>query len=414
MIGGRRRGAPSFAALPDVEVVVVGGGPAGSALAGLLAAAGHEVVLLDKARFPRHKACSEYVNPEGVCLLGQLGVAEAVRAAGPHVVERMEVHAPGGERFVVDFHGLDAERYAIGLSRYRLDETLLRHAQSLGVDVREGVHVREVIRAGGRVVGVEAKVEGRRESIRARLVVGADGRHSVVSRALGLDRPMPFLRQTGLVAHYRGVEGFERHGELHVDRHGYAGLAPLEDGLTNVAFVTGAEGVANRSIPIERFFEESLEVMPLVRERLAGAQRAGGIRGIGPMAHGTRRTAGDGYLLVGDAAGFLDPFTGDGIYQALKGAQLAAPIAVAALRSRDTSAVALEPYRRARRRAFAAKRQVCWIVQAFIHLPVLMDYVTPRLDRREEVGRTLTGVLGDFRPAWQALSPLFLARLLRP
>jgi flavin-dependent dehydrogenase len=354
------------------------------------------------------------VNPEGVRLLGELGVADAVREAGPHVVERMEVHAPGGDRFVADFRGLDAERYAIGLSRYRLDETLLRHAQLQGVDVREGVQVRDVLRDGERVVGVEAKCGDGKEAIRARLVVGADGRYSVVSRVLGLDRPVPLLRQTGLVAHYRGVEGFECHGELHVGRQGYAGIAPLEDGLTNVAYVAGAETVATRGMEIERFFEESLAAMPLVKERLTGARRVGGIRGIGPMAHRTCRTAGDGFILVGDAAGFLDPFTGEGIYEALRAAQIAAPVVAAALRSRDTSAGALEPYRRARRRAFAAKRQVCWIVQAFIHSPALMDYVAPRLDRRQEVGRTLTGVLGDFRPARQALSPLFLARLLRP
>jgi flavin-dependent dehydrogenase len=413
MTSGRRR-APSFEATPDVEVVVVGGGPAGSTVAGLLAAAGHEAVVLDKAKFPRHKACSEYVNPEAVRILDQLGVGAAVRAAGPHVVERMEVHAPGGERFCVDFRGLDAARSALGLSRYRLDEVLLRHAESLGADVREGAWVREVIRDGGRAVGVEATVGDRRERISARLVVGADGGHSVVSRGLGLDRPVPLLRQTGLVAHYRGVEGFTRHGELHVGAHGYAGLAPLEDGLTNVAFVAGTGAVAGRSAGVEQFFEESLASLPLVRERLAGASRVGTIRGIGPMAHATRRTSGDGFLLVGDAAGFLDPFTGEGIYEALKGAQLAASVASAALRAGDISAAALAPYRWARFRAFGAKRQVCWIVQAFIHSPSLMDYATKRLARRRDVARTLTGVLGDVRPATDALSPLFLARLLRP
>jgi flavin-dependent dehydrogenase len=127
-----------------------------------------------------------------------------------------------------------------------------------------------------------------------------------------------------------------------------------------------------------------------------------------------KRVAGDGYLLVGDAAGFLDPFTGDGIYHALRGAQLAAPVASAALRAGDLTAGALAPYRVARRHAFAAKRQVCWIVQIFIHSPTLMDYATARLDRREELGETFAGVLGDLYPARRALSPLFLARLLRP
>ncbi len=414
MMASRRRGPPTFSAVPDAEVVVVGGGPGGSALAGLLASAGHEVVLLDKARFPRHKACSEYVNPEAVRILDRLGVGESVRSAGAHVVERMVVHAPGGERFVADFPRVEEGRVALGLSRYRLDELLLRHAASLGATVREGSHVRDVIREGGRAVGVEATVNGQRETIRAHLIVGADGHHSVVSRALGLEGTQPLLRQTGLVAHYRGVEGFDDHGELHVGRNGYAGLAPLEDGLTNVAFVASAKRVATREVGIARFFDDALVEFPLVAERLRGASRVGSVRGVGPMAHRPRRTTGDGFLLVGDAAGFLDPFTGEGIYEALKAAQLAAPVAIASLRARDTSAAALAPYCRERRRAFTAKRQVCWIVQAFIHSPLLMDYVTTRLDRRQEVGRTLTGVLGDFRPAWQALSPIFLARLLRP
>jgi geranylgeranyl reductase family protein len=409
-----RQSAPSFSRLPDVEVVVVGGGPGGSALAGLVAAAGHEVVLLDKARFPRHKACSEYVNPEAVRILDRLGVGEAVRSAGPHLVERMVVHAPGGKHFAVDFQRVEAGRYALGLSRYRLDETLLRHAESLGANVCERTHVRNVISEGGRAVGVEATVDRRREAIRARLIVGADGVHSVVARALGLEGTRSLLRETGLVAHYRDVAGFDDQGELHVGQHGYAGLAPLEAGLTNVAVVTSAKRVATREVGIERFFEDELAELPLVAERLEGASRVGSVRGVGPMAHRPRRTAGDGFLLIGDAAGFLDPFTGEGIYEALKAAQLAAPVAIAGLRSRDTSAAALEPYSRARRRAFTAKRQVCWIAQAFIHSPLLMDYVTTRLDRREAVGRTLTGVLGDFRPAWEALSPVFLARLLRP
>jgi 2-polyprenyl-6-methoxyphenol hydroxylase-like FAD-dependent oxidoreductase len=119
-------------------------------------------------------------------------------------------------------------------------------------------------------------------------------------------------------------------------------------------------------------------------------------------------------LLVGDAASFLDPFTGEGIYEALRAATLAAPIASAALKAGDTSAEMLDPYRIARRREFTAKREVCWIVQCFINAPPLMNYVTERLARRDELGLTLSGVLGDFRPATQALSPFFLARLLRP
>ena len=398
----------------DVEAIVVGGGPAGSATAALLAAAGHRVLLLDKAAFPRHKACSEYVNAGGVQALRELGLAAEVEAAGAHRMEAMRVHAPNGRSFLADFDGAEAGRAAWGLSRYRLDALLLAWARSAGVEVAEKAHVRDLLRDDGRVAGVEATIGGARETIRAPLVVGADGRHSAVVRALGLGVAPRWPRRTGLVAHYRGVTGLDRWGEMHVGHRGYAGLAPLEDGLTNVAVVADAGDVGGRSGSVEEFFAAALARLPAVAAKLAGAERVGDIRGVGPMAYRARATAGDGFLLVGDAAGFLDPFTGDGIYEALRGAQLAAPVASAALRAGDTSAAALEPYRRARRRVFTTKRGVCWIVQGFIHTPVLMDYVTPRLDRREELGLTLSGVLGNFRPARQALSPLFLARLLRP
>lgn len=398
----------------DAEVIVVGGGPAGSVTARLIAELGHQVLLLDKARFPRHKACSDYVNPAGVQLLHELGLAADLEALGAHHMEAMLIHAPRGQRFLADFAAAAPGHAALGLSRYRLDALLLDRARDAGVQVVEGAHVRDVILEGGAVRGVTATVAGQRESLRAPLTVGADGRHGIVSRALSLDVPSPWLRRTGLVAHYRGVTGLDRWGEMHVAAHSYAGLAPLEDGLTNVAFVSPSDLVAHRSDSIEAYFAAGLAGIPEVAAKLAGAERVGTIRGVGAMARRARRVAGDGFMLVGDAASFLDPFTGEGVYEALRGATLAAPVADAALRAGDLSARQLAPYRAARRQAFWAKRQLSWLVQGFIAAPALMDYATARLDRRPASAVTLAGVLAGLYPARQALSPAFLARLLRP
>ncbi len=400
----------------DADVIVVGGGPAGSVSAWLLAERGHHVLLLDKARFPRHKACSEYVNPAGARLLNELGLESDLRARGAHRMEAMLIHAPGGRRFLADFGVAEAGSAAIGLSRYRLDALLLDRAREAGVEVREGTRVRGVVVADGRVQGVECSSGGGRMTLRAPLTIGADGRHGVVSRSLGLDMPLLWPRRTGLVAHYRGVRGLGSWGEMHVapGRRGYAGLASLEEGLTNVALVTASAVVAERPGSLEAFFEEGLSGIPAVASRLAGTQRVGGIRGIGPMAHRARRVTGDGFLLVGDAAGFLDPFTGEGVYEALRGATLLAPVADTALRAGDLSVRQLAPYGAARRRAFWAKRQVTWLVQGFIATPALMDYAIARLDRRPATALILAGVLGDLYPARQALSPIYLARLLRP
>src|SRR5829696_7596038 len=400
----------------DADVFVVGGGPAGSVSSWLLAERGHRVLLLDKARFPRHKACSEYVNPAGARLLAELGLESDLQALGAHYMEAMLIHAPGGHHFLADFGVTEPGSAAIGLSRYRLDSLLLDRARVAGVEVREGAHVRSVLVANGCVQGVECSKNGVPTTLRAPLTIGADGRHGVVSRALGLDIPLQWPRRTGLVAHYRGVTGLGSWGEMHIAPHrrGYAGLAPLEEGLTNVAFVTASAAVADRPGSLEAYFAEGLSGIPALASKLAGAQRVGGIRGIGPMAHRARRVIGDGFVLVGDAANFLDPFTGEGVYEALRGATLLAPIADAALRTSDLSAQRLAPYGAARRRAFWAKRQVCWLVQGFIATPALMDYATTRLNRRPTAALTLAGVLGDLRPARQALSAVFLARLLRP
>jgi geranylgeranyl reductase family protein len=399
---------------PDVEAIVVGGGPAGSATAAALAEAGHRVLLLDKARFPRHKACSEYINAGGAQVLGEMGVLDEIIQAGAHQMEAMIVHAPSGARFAANFAKAEPGRAALGLSRYRLDHILLERARAAGVDVRERAQVRCVVREDGHVVGVEATIDGARQLTRAPLVVGADGHNSVVSRDLGLDVSYRWPDKTGFIAHYRGVTGLDQFGEMHVGHGAYAGLAPLEDGVTNVAVVASGRNVKSRSGSVEAFFSETLQSIPEVAQKLERAERVGGIRGVGSMARRARRAAGDGYLLVGDAASFLDPFTGEGIYEALKAAQLAAPVASAALKAGDVSADALDAYRIARRRSFTAKRQVCWIVQGFVNAPPLMNYVTERLSSREDLGLTLAGVLGNFRPATNALSPVFLARLLRP
>lgn len=398
----------------DFEVIVVGAGPAGSTLAAGIALAGHQVMLLDKASFPRHKACSEYINPAGAQVLEELGLTAEVMRLGAHRMDAMIVHAPNGHHFTANFAKAEPGRAALGLSRYQLDKLLLDRARAAGVIVCERAHVRNILQENGHVVGVDATIGGTHESIRAALVVGADGHDSIVTRSLGLNVPLRWPHKTGFAVHYRGVKNLDRFGEMHVGHGSYAGLAPLENGTANVAIVANVRAVEERTGSVADFFTQTLEAIPSLAHRLDGAEQIRSIRGVGSMAQRARRTTGAGYLLVGDAASFLDPFTGEGIYEALRGAQLAAPVVIAALQSGSTSAASLEPYRVARRKTFTTKREVCWIVQGIIASPSLMNYVTDRLERREDLGLTLSGVLGNFRPASRALSPVFLARLLRP
>lgn len=411
----------------DYPVVVVGAGPAGAATAILLRQRGHEVLLLDRATFPRPKACGEYSSPQVPDILRRLGVAEAVAGLPPHRLRGMRVYAPNGSHYTVDYHAVTGEHHALAIPRADLDAALLHGATRAGVTVWEGARCSSVGAWDGEGRTLTVVTRGGETRVRARLVVGADGHHSGVARGVGLGPRRwqhRWPRRVGFVAHYENVTTLDDYGAMVVggeDFHGYSGVAPLGGGRANVAFVVDIAAVRRRGGSMEAFFDAAVDALPPVRAALAGARRVSPIRGVGPLAQGARRAVADGVLLVGDAAVYLDPFTGEGVYKALRGAELAADAADAALR-RDggrgrTDARALRPYLAARRRAFAEKTLANYLVQLFVHLPPLMNYITPRLGSRPALARQLVLVLGDLgtkREQRGLFSPVYLWKLLKP
>jgi geranylgeranyl reductase family protein len=399
----------------NYDVIIAGAGPGGSSTAALLARAGARVLLLDKATFPREKACGEYTSPETGRVLARLGALEWIeREARPRHVRAMKIFGPGGAGTTIDYRWAGTDGDVLATPRGRLDAALVVYAVQTGAILREGARVLRALVEDGQVVGVAARTPGgAEETIRAPLVIGADGGHSAIVRSLGLGREVRWPRKLGLVARYEGVRLPDDAGEMHTAPHGYVGLAPLADGLVNVGYVQ-ALPAAPDGIGTEARFLAGLARFPLLAERLEGARRVTPIRGVGPIAVQVRRVAGAGFLLVGDAAGFFDPFTGEGVYKALRGAELAAAVALPALAAGDLSARALDRYRALRRREFFAKDLVCRIVQIFVQQPAMMDYVVARLARRAPQRRVLAGVLGDFTDARAALHPGYLWGLLRP
>ena len=256
---------------------------------------------------------------------------------------------------------------------------------------------------------------GETTEIPARLVIGADGTHSAVVRSLGIAAPLRWPVSLGMVAHYRGYNGLDEWGEMHVSSSGYAGLAPQSGGLLNVGLVMPMKHAREMNgLTSSQRFESFALSFPGVAERLRGAERVSSVRGAGPIGARVRRTSGAGYVLVGDAAGFFDPFTGEGVYKALRGAELAAEIGIDALSRNDLSASSLARYSKLRRREFTAKEMVCRLVQLFVGLPPMMDYATSHLASRPDIRQTLTGVLGDYADPRAALTPRYLWSLLRP
>jgi flavin-dependent dehydrogenase len=399
----------------SADVLVIGAGPAGSASAALLAGAGHDVIVVDRAAFPRDKPCSEYLSPEAVRVLDRLGAVGSLEQSGAQPLEGTVVIGPGGARL----HGIFGEarpapfrRTGLSVARQVLDATLLQTARSAGARVMERTRLEELVYEGGAVAGAVLRGPRGRQVVRSRLVIGADGLRSSVARRLGA-HSRGSLRRVAFVAHVEGVPGLARSAEMHVGARGYVGLNPLGRDVTNVALVVPAALAAGARGRSSEFFFESLERFPGVRGRVDLRRMVRPVLATGPFATRARRVTADGALLVGDAADFFDPFTGEGICSALRGAELVALHAGAALHEPGVvTRRRLATYRRARIRSFAGKWAVERLIGYGMLWPRLFDRAVERLGRRPGMAHTLIGVTGDFVPARAALNPLFLARLL--
>ncbi len=385
------------------DVVVVGAGPAGSALAAALADAGRSVVLVDAVRHPRPKACAEYASPRIAEELARLGVPAAAWRPDALPIAGMRVIA-GTAAVDVRYADRRGARPAWGLDRTRFDAGLAAFAAERGAILRERVTFDDAARDEG---GWEIRLRtaGGPQVLRADLLVGADGARSRVAHRLGVERPVRVPRRLGLVAHYEAVPGLEASGEMHVGADHYVGLAPLAGGRLNVGMALPLPGPGSA----ESRFEAAIAALPAVAARLEGRRRLTPIRGASPIGHRVARAAGPGWMLVGDAAGFVDPFTGEGIYRALRSARAAAE----AVAGGDIGAADAR-YLAARRRAFAAKDTLTWTVQGLLAARPVLRYALRRLDERPALAARLGSALGDCRPASDALSPAFLASVLRP
>ncbi len=387
------------------DALIVGAGPAGSALGAGLARSGARVVLVERAHHPRPKACAEYASPRIVEELARIGLAPHAWAPDAVALEGMDIHA-GSHAVRISYADRRGPRPAWGVDRQRLDARLASHAADAGADLRDGTTLVRISQDDGRVRGARVRDArtGRDETIEARWVVGADGARSVLARLLGVERPVRFPRRLGLVAHYEGVGELRDHGEMHVGHGIYVGLAPTPGGELNVGM---ALPMTDGGRPANARYAAAIESLAAVRARLAASARITPIRGASPIGHRVSSAAGPGWLLVGDAAGFVDPFTGEGIFRALRSARAAAHAICA---GGDVPAA----YQRERRAAFAAKDTLTWLVQGFLAAPPLLEHAVGRLAERPGAALRLGSALGDCRPATDALAPRAIAELLAP
>lgn len=395
------------------DCVVVGGGPAGSVSALLLARSGFDVILLDRVRFPRAKACGDCISPQANLLLDELGLWHAVASAGPARLEGWRIFAPSGRSFACEFRAATSDprlQHGLAIERERFDATLLEAARAAGVRVLTETRVHDLLRSNGQVTGVRARSDsGDPLRVAARLTIGADGLRSIVRRRLQLNGRTPTLHKVALTTHLHGVAGLERLGELHLGAGACVGMAPVDaqSRACNLTLVVDAERHGRTLAGKSGFaFANWLEQMPGVRGRVPEPESTAAwtLLAAGPFDWPTHGVVTPGAALVGDAAGYYDPFTGQGIYQAIAGArELARAAAREFRRARETEP--LHAYARVHRRMIGHAREVQRAIEAVCARPQLAERCVVALARSRPAATALIAVTGDLWPPHRLLSP---------
>jgi flavin-dependent dehydrogenase len=333
--------------IENPDVIVIGGGPAGSTTSTLIAQRGYKVQLFERMQFPRFHI-GESLIPETYWVLGRLNMLDKMRQS--HFVKKYSVQFVNSKgKLSAPFYFWDNKPHECSqtwqVSRGEFDQMMLNNAREHGVDAQENAHVKEVLFEGDRAVGVIVRLpDGTEHEVRARVVVDASGQSGILQHKFKLRVWDPVLNKGAIWTYWEGAfrdTGKDEGATIVLqtaNKQGWWWYIPLHENRVSVGVVAPFDYLFKGRNDHEKTYEEEVERSPAIQERIANARRVTGYFATKDYSYRATRVAGDGWVLVGDAFGFLDPLYSSGVLLALKSGEMAADAIVEGLESGDTSA----------------------------------------------------------------------------
>ncbi len=397
----------------NYDVIIVGGGPAGSTLAGMIGDKAN-VLLLDKANFPRDKTCGDAVGGKTLATLKELNLLKKMEKIKHKKIRGITFSSPNGVvssiKLKKNLVGID---YSYVCKRAVFDDLLFKNA-SKKCEAIQGFTATDLVWEDGSVVGVKGTLKGKEKTFKGKIIVGADGAQSMVAQKLKVNTNPPEHVCIALRAYYKNVKGLTDDIEIHfVDEviPGYFWIFPEANGEANVGIGVVLSEVQKRNADLKQVMFKVLKENKLFKDRFKNAVLASEVKGWTlPFASYRRKIVGDSWILLGDAASLVDPFSGEGMGNGSFSARVAAPVILKALKKKDFSV--LKDYEENLWNELGPEADMSYKMQKLGRWRFLLNFVVGKINKNEWVRDSISGMLADTEAKKDFASPFFYLKLL--
>jgi geranylgeranyl reductase family protein len=399
------------------DIIVIGGGPAGSSCTAFLAKSGKKVLLLDRAKFPREKTCGDGISGRSVSILKELGVLDELKKQEHHDMYGVTFSSPNGTVVPVSARG-EATKEAPGFvcKRMVFDNVLFQNAKKLAEKTIEEFMVTDIIMENNRPVGVKGTHQGKEMEFRAKMVIGADGAAGISARKFGASNSSEKHQLAGVRAYYENVRGNGDKIELHFVKEsipGYFWIFPLPDGNANVGICILVSEMKKRKLNLAKILDEIITKNPVFKERFRDSKRTSELRSwLLPLATNRVKSYGDGYVLIGDAASLIDPFTGEGIGNSLSSGKIASQVINEAFAENDFSEKKFSEYQKRLFDIIGEEIDTDSRMLSMANSEFLLNLVIGKAKRSKEVQSVIADAIIDPDNHKSLTDPLFFIRAL--